>query len=168
MNRRLLGLVCTLTLAISASATGCFGRYAPCPEAGQRLEGRSTKDLAGTYRSAVGRLTLSSDGTLTALGWPANLEGAIGDPQSRTGSGTRKRTPADGSDWPVLFTFHRISGYWDSDVSGGYYGDGLHVSGSRENPHLYRYVGDPDSCELDTFMRNRWEPVSNPGSAAVG
>ncbi|MGW0859272.1 hypothetical protein [Streptomyces sp. NPDC002690] len=154
MNRRLFGLACTLILAASAGATGC-GRYSPCPGAGQRPEGLSTKDLVGTYQSAVGRLTLSSDGTFTTLGWPTSLEDATGEPQSRTGSGTWELTPGDGLDWPVDFTFHKISGYWDSAVSGGYYGDGLHVSGSRENPHLYEYVGDPDSCELDTFTRNR-------------
>ncbi|MEU5919004.1 hypothetical protein [Streptomyces sp. NPDC047141] len=100
-------------------------------------------------------MTLGSDGTFTTLGWPAGLEEATGDPQSRTGSGTWKLAPVDGSDWPVSFAFHKISGYWDGAVDGGYYGDGLYVSGSRENPHLYGYVGDPDSCELDTFTRNR-------------
>ncbi|MFE9742281.1 hypothetical protein [Streptomyces sp. NPDC006477] len=100
-------------------------------------------------------MSLSSDGTFTTLGWPASLEGATGDPQSRTGSGTWKLTSAGGSDWPVSFTFHKISGYWDSAVNVGYYGDGLYVDGSRENPRLYGYVGDPDSCELDAFTGNR-------------
>ncbi|MBX9427420.1 hypothetical protein K4902_34525 [Streptomyces lateritius] len=154
MNRRLFGLACTMIMAASASATGC-GRYSPCPGAGQRPEGLSTQDLVGTYQGAVGRLTLSSDGTFTTLGWPASLEEATGDPQSRTGSGTWKLTSVDGSDWPVSFTFHKISGYWDSAVNGGYHGNGLYVSGSRENPHLYGYVGDPDSCELDTLTRSR-------------
>lgn len=153
MNRRLFGLACTLILTASASATGC-GRYSPCPGAGQRPEGISTKNLAGTYQSSVGRLTLDNDGTFTTVGWPTDLDGATGDTKSRTGSGTWKLAAVNDSGWPVSFTFHKISGYWDSDVNGGYHGDGLYVGGSRENPHLYGYVGDPDSCELDTFTRN--------------
>jgi hypothetical protein len=110
--------------------------------------------MVGTYRSSVGRLTLNSDGTFTTVGWPTNLEGATSDPQRRTGSGTWERTAANDSDWPVSFSFHKISDYWDSDVRGGYYGDGLMVSGSRENPRLYAFVGDPDNCDLVTFTRD--------------
>ncbi|MET8411716.1 hypothetical protein ABZV34_27085 [Streptomyces sp. NPDC005195] len=98
-------------------------------------------------------MTLNSDGTFTTIGWPTNLEGATSDPQSRTGSGTWERTAAIDSDWPVSFSFHKISDYWDSDVRGGYYGDGLMVSGSRENPRLYAVGGDPDNCDLVTFTR---------------
>jgi hypothetical protein len=82
-------------------------------------------------------VTLSKDGTFTTVGWPTDLEGATSDPQS----------------WPVSFSFHKISAYWDSDVRGGYYGGGLMVSGSRENPRLYEFVGDPDNCDLVTFTR---------------
>ncbi|MFE6225512.1 hypothetical protein [Microtetraspora glauca] len=98
-------------------------------------------------------MALDSVGTFTAVGWPADLDGATGETRGRTGSGTWKLAAVNDADWPLSFSFHKISGYWDSDVNGGSYGDGLYVSGSRENPHLYRYVGDPDSCELDTFTR---------------
>lgn len=110
--------------------------------------------MVGAYRNSAGRLILKSDGTFTTVGWPTDLEGATVDPQSRTGSGTWELTAADDADWPVSFSFHKISGYWDSDVRGGYYGDGLLVSGSRESPRLYAFVGDPDNCDLVTFTRD--------------
>ncbi|MGV9618949.1 hypothetical protein [Streptomyces tendae] len=110
--------------------------------------------MVGTYRSSLGRLALSDDGTFTAVGWPADLKDATGDPQSRTGSGTWELDAANDSDWPVSFSFHKIDDYWDSDVQGGYYGDGLMVSGSREDPRLYAFLGDPDSCDLVTFTRD--------------
>ncbi|WP_245703666.1 hypothetical protein [Streptomyces lushanensis] len=97
-------------------------------------------------------MTLNKDGSFTAAGWPSDLEGAA-SPEQRTGNGTWELTAADSSDWPVSFTFHKISGYWDSEVKGGYYGNGVYVSGSRENPHLYEFVGDPDRCDIDTFTR---------------
>ncbi len=109
--------------------------------------------MVGVYRSSVGRLALSRDGTFTTVGWPIGLEGASSDPRSRTGSGTWELTAASDSGFPVSFSFHQISDYWDSDVRGGYYGDGLMVSGSRENPRLYAFVGDPDNCDLVTFTR---------------
>jgi hypothetical protein len=36
---------------------------------------------------------------------------------NRTGSGTWELTAADDADWPVSFSFHKISGYWDSEHS---------------------------------------------------
>ncbi|MEU1494927.1 hypothetical protein ACFYPA_29425 [Streptomyces sp. NPDC005775] len=98
-------------------------------------------------------MTLDSDGTFTTVGWPTDLEGATGNPQNRTGSGTWKLTAANDPDRSVSFAFHTISGYWDSDVRGGNYGDGLMVSGSRGNPRFYAFVGDPDNCDLVTFAR---------------
>ncbi|WP_190078152.1 hypothetical protein [Streptomyces daghestanicus] len=154
MNRRLFGLACTLVLAASVSTTGCSSRYSPCPGADQRPEGLNTQDLVGTYEDSAARLTLRNDGTFTTVGWPADLEEASGNSRDRTGSGTWKLTPDHDIDWPVSFSFHKISGFWDSDVSGGYYGSGLYVGGGRENPHLYEYVGDPDSCDLNTLTRN--------------
>lgn len=65
-----------------------------------------------------------------------------------------RRTELDSRHWEVAFSFHEISDYWDSDARGGYYGDGLMVSGSRESPRLYAFVGDPDSCDLVTFTRD--------------
>ncbi|NEY36837.1 hypothetical protein GTU99_32675 [Streptomyces sp. PRKS01-65] len=154
MNRRLSGLACALILVASAGATGCFGDpYSSCPGAGGRPEGLSTRDMVGAYRSSAAGLVLRSDGTFTTVGWPTDLDGAVSDPQSRTGSGTWELTAADDSGWPVSFSFHKISGYWDSDVRGGYYEDGLMVSGSRDHPRLYAFAGDPDSCDLVTFTR---------------
>lgn len=154
MNRRLVGLACALPLVAALSATGCSGWYSACPGAGQRPEGLGTQDLVGTYQNSSRRLTLSDNGTFTTVGWPTSLEEAASDPQRRTGSGTWELTAAKDSGWPVSFSFHKITGYWDSDVNGGYYGDGLYVSGSPENPHLYGFVGDPDNCEVDTFTRS--------------
>ncbi|MFI1028289.1 hypothetical protein [Streptomyces sp. NPDC020951] len=107
--------------------------------------------MIGTYRSPTGSLSLNGDGTFTAVGWPANLDSATGDPRQRTGNGTWELTAAGGSGWPVEFTFHKISDYWDSQVKGGYYGSGVFVDGSRDDPRLYEYVGDPDACDLNTF-----------------
>ncbi|WP_229834858.1 hypothetical protein [Streptomyces xantholiticus] len=97
-------------------------------------------------------MTLNKDGSFTTAGWPIDLESATGDPE-RTGNGTWELTPADSSDWPVSFSFREISGYWDSETEGGNYGSGVYVGGSREKPHLYEFVGDPDVCDLITFTR---------------
>ncbi|MEV4940498.1 hypothetical protein [Streptomyces zaomyceticus] len=153
MNRALFGLSCTLILTASVSTTGCATRYSSCPGAGQRPEGLNAQDLVGTYAHSIARLTLRDDGTFATVGWPADLEGAAGLTRDRTGSGTWTLSSEHDEAWPVAFTFHKISDYLDSDVSGDSYGNGLHVGGSRENPRLYEYVGDPDSCELATLTR---------------
>ncbi|WP_018546132.1 hypothetical protein [Streptomyces sp. LaPpAH-108] len=154
MNRRLFGLACTLILAASVSTIGCSGRSSSCPGADQRPRGLNTRDLVGTYKNSASRLTLRADGTFTTVGWPTDLDDADGDPWSRTGSGTWELTPAHDTDWPVSFSFHKISGYRDSDAEGGSYGNGLYIGGSRDNPHLYEFVGDPDSCDLATLKRH--------------
>ena len=155
VNRRHFGLACALILVVSATTTGCFGRYSPCPGDGARPEELSSKDLPGSYRSPAGSLTLNGDGTFTAVGWPRELDGASGDPRKRTGSGTWKLSAAGDPDWPISFTFHKISGYWDSQVEHGHYGSGVFVSGTRDNPSFYEYVGDPDNCDLNTFTRTK-------------
>ncbi|MEU7603956.1 hypothetical protein AB0B78_14895 [Streptomyces sp. NPDC040724] len=153
MNRRHFVLACTLILAMSATTSGCFKRYSACPGEGARPAGITGQDLPGTYRSPTGSVVLNSDGTFTSVGWPADLDGATGDPARRAGSGTWKLSAAGDSGWPVSFTFHEISGYWDSKVKHGYYGNGVYVSGTRDTPHFYEYVGDPDACHLNTFTR---------------
>ncbi|MFG2569225.1 hypothetical protein ACGFR6_27830 [Streptomyces sp. NPDC048567] len=111
--------------------------------------------MVGAYQGSVGRVILNSDGSFTTVGWPTELRGAAsGDPRSRAGSGTWFLTDVDDeSSFAVRMSFHEISGYLDSDAGGGYYGDGLMVSGSRKHPHLYSFVGDPDDCDVTTFTR---------------
>ncbi|MBT2399487.1 hypothetical protein [Streptomyces sp. ISL-100] len=151
MNQRLFGLTCVLILTVAAGTTGCFGRYSPCPGEEPHPEGLTPHDLVGTYRTTANRsLTLNQDGSFTTTGWPSDLEGATGEPERRTASGTWELTAGDDRlDWPVSFTFDEIS---DMDAGGGY-GAGINVGGSRENPHLFEFIGDPDGCDLDTFKR---------------
>lgn len=155
MRRRLSGLACTLIVAASVTTTGCTAGNSWCSGAGQRPDGLTFQDLVGTYQNSSGRVTLRNNGTFATVGWPTGLDGATGDPRSRTGSGTWELTAGANLDWPVDFTFHKISGFWNSDAkNGGTYGEGFDVGGSRDDPYLYSYVGDPDQCEIATFTRS--------------
>lgn len=153
MNRRLVGLAGALAWVTSAVATGCYSNPQLCSGAGERPAGLRGEDVVGAYKGSDGRITLNSDGSFTTVGWPTELRGAaVGDPQSRTGSGTWFLNGADDeSSFVVRMSFHEISGYLDGGADSGHYGDGLMVSGSRKNPHLYSFVGDPDGCDVTTF-----------------
>lgn len=136
--------ICGLIVAIVPAATGC-GRYSPCSGEGKRPSGLTVQDLAGSYRSDQGSIvTLGENGSLTTTGWPADLDGATGTAERRTGRGNWELSD-DPSGWDVSLSFHKISDY--KSAGDGHYGSGLEVSGSRQNPQLYYFLGDPDNCD---------------------
>jgi len=144
MNGRLRGLVCGLLIAVAGTTTGCGLGEDPssCRGAGQRPEGLVDQDLVGTYRGTGGTaLTLKGDGSFTATGLPTDpdtgTEIAVG-----SNAGNWKLSPADGNDWPVALDFAKIS-----------YGTGFFVSGDRQDPHLYDFIGDPDMCDVRSLTQ---------------
>ncbi|WP_233518139.1 hypothetical protein [Streptomyces corynorhini] len=140
-------------MAVSITTTGCR-RYEPCPDEGPRPEGLTSQDLAGIYSDSGRLITLNSDGTLSTIGWPEDRDGEPGDSERQIGVGTWQLTDeAEEFGFPVALSFDEISDLRDSGSSGGTYSSGLYVSGSREEPHLYEFVGDPDNCRINTFRR---------------
>ncbi|MFF7680736.1 hypothetical protein [Actinacidiphila glaucinigra] len=132
-RQQLLGLISTaLTLAATTSGCGLAGPHSQC--VGDVPDGLKSRDLVGTYRSSSSEtVTLNKDGTFTSDGWPAGVG---------IGSGTWRLNPPESPAWPLDFSFQE-----------GASGTGLSIQGSRKNPELYEFVGDPDQCDVVTFRR---------------
>ncbi|MGC9665085.1 hypothetical protein ACNTMW_00850 [Planosporangium sp. 12N6] len=147
-----LGVVLTAVCACGALFTACAGawvvlgpvNYFGCGT--ERPAGITAADLAGSYvTDDGGRLELHPDGRLTASGLNNSDDGEARPPLS--GDGTWSLQPSDNHFGDVQVSFTDPPGY-----NGGY-GAFLDISGSRDDPWLYRYVGDPDTCDLYRFNR---------------
>ncbi|MFR9673495.1 hypothetical protein [Streptomyces sp. TR02-1] len=101
--------------------------------------------MTGVYHNGPERsVTLKEDGAFTVTGWPEGLDGATGAVEERMGSGKWKLNDVDAQTFDIWLSYSEISD--DETVSGGNYGGGFDVSGSRQEPQLYFFVGDPDDC----------------------
>lgn len=151
-----VAVLACVVVAAGTSATGCARCFA-CAEEGGRPSGLVASDLVGTYAGKPsGRLTLEADGTFTALDWPDPDDFEITSSTLRipSGNGTRTLKPRrDFGDVQLLFTTlgtrHNYGGRYE-------------VSGSRREPRMYRFAGDPDICKFHTFRRTRRESESPP------
>ncbi|MEV5594569.1 hypothetical protein [Streptomyces sp. NPDC052496] len=104
-------------------------------------------DLVGQYTgSPYGKLELKADGTMRATDWPKyDAFGDKGKPVRQEIRGTWRIRPGSHK------TPHGNLAEDDLILTG--MGGDFAVSGSRENPHLYRGVGDPDVCQFHEFKR---------------
>ncbi|QGN49820.1 hypothetical protein GKC29_25340 [Micromonospora sp. WMMC415] len=135
--------------ALVIACTGFWVVFGPVNYFGcgtERPAGITAADLAGSYATDDGgRLELRPDGTLTASGLD-NSDGFESRPPL-SGPGKWFLEPADNPFGDIDLIFESPPGY-----NGGY-GTDLNISGSRTDPWLYWYVGDPDSCVLYRFNR---------------
>jgi hypothetical protein len=111
------------SLLVLMAPAGC-SRYFGC--APQPPEDITESDLAGVYTSLDGgRVELSEDGHYSASNLPgANEEGT----------------------WTLDLDSKSTEDLRLEDLQ-------LWISGNREEPWLYRFEGDPDSCDLIKFHR---------------
>ncbi|KWT57159.1 hypothetical protein ADL21_35760 [Streptomyces albus subsp. albus] len=102
-------------------------------------------DLVGQYTgSPSGKLELKADGTMRATAWPTHTTyGDAPEPDPQEVRGTWRIRPGSHK------TPHGNLAEHDLELKGGYFA----VSGSRENPRLYRAAGDPDICKFHEFKR---------------
>ncbi|MBB1256692.1 hypothetical protein H3146_25585 [Streptomyces sp. OF3] len=153
--RRPFATLSAVLLVSGFLSTGCMGRYFPCPEEGKRPEGLTSQDLVGSYEgSPLGTLTLNADGTLVATDWPHPDEHSVTADSSSIPEvrGTWKLASARGEG---DFNFGDVVlelGKMTERVTGLH--TSLYVKGSRKNPQLYDYAGDPDICEFHDFTKN--------------
>ena len=126
---------------VAACGGGLFlfsGRYKPC------ISGRPADlvaaDLIGRYTSSSsnGQLDLQARGRFTATSFVIRDR----EPVSLSGAGSWSLLPEDS---PL--------GDVDLDFDDQSIGATIRVSGTRSQPVLYRYIGDPDSCRLERFER---------------
>lgn len=107
----------------------------------ERPAGITARDLVGSYAADDGaRLDLERDGTFTASS--LDNSGVFRARPPLSGSGTWALRPEDSR-----FRDIRMSLDSAPEDEGGYV-HGLYVSGSRDDPWLYRYLSDPDTCAL--------------------
>lgn len=148
-------LACVMAAA-GTSVTGC-ARYVACGEEGKRPSGLTASDLVGTYEGKpFGRLTLAADGTFTAQDWP--------DPGAFEITGSSPRIAAGHGTWTLEPETH----FEDLDLhfatlgTQHNYGAGYSVAGSRQEPRVYRFAGDPDVCKFHIFRRKPPEQPPQP------
>lgn len=150
MYQRAVSIVCAAGVVATMLMSGC-AINSECRAGGKRPPGLTRHDLVGTYVHSDISITLKGDGEFTTQGWPTNVDG----PVSRLGSGTWELTAPDDPDYSVSFAFRKITGFWNSEAKGGgYYGTGLYLGGSRKEPHLWEFVGDPDACDFVVYKRS--------------
>jgi hypothetical protein len=130
-----------------AACAGVWGLLSPLASSGcdtARPERVTSRDLVGTYVTADGgRLDLRADGTLTATGLASELDPYATPPRRVSGPGTWKLLPARDGVGDIQVDFDGPDGY----------GSYLEISGSRDEPWLYWYIGDPQGCDLYRFDR---------------
>ncbi|MEU0227124.1 hypothetical protein ABZ177_22570 [Streptomyces sp. NPDC006284] len=159
-------------VVLAPTITGCFARYGACPGEDGRPDDLASGDLVGTYRNPSGSsVTLRGDGSFTTVAWPADLDDATGPLDRRRGSGRWVLTDGARNDFDVSLSFHEINDY---EGDPGSYGSGLDISGNREDPRLFAWIGDPDDCtNMSIFSRESLAqealPVSRfPAMARAG
>ncbi|UQI49742.1 hypothetical protein M1P56_35090 (plasmid) [Streptomyces sp. HU2014] len=150
MRRRLVILMCALSLGTSLLTTGCGPYDFLCGTEGPIPDGLTEYDMAGTYQGKpFGTLTLHADGTFTAADW-ADFD-FYSDKYQNLG--------ASSGSWQLSIPQHhdrkgdpeviRLHSPYESQ-GGGFF----HVTGSRQQPRLYVYAGDPDSCNFHEFIKH--------------
>jgi len=139
---------------ISAAVVCCIGAWAifgPVNYFGcgtERPDGIRTSDLVGTYVTADGgRLELRADGTFDASGLTDHDVSGESAPRRLSGAGTWGLRPADSTAEDIYLSFTAPAGYPEGFLTG------VDIAGTREEPWLYWYVGDPDVCDLYRFTR---------------
>lgn len=147
-----VGLIVAVLGACGALVVACAGfwvffgpvNYFGCGT--ERPANITVADLAGSYVTEDGgRLELHPDGTFTASALNNSDDFESRPPLS--GPGTWALQPANGNFGDIELSFASPPGY-----NGGYH-TYLDISGSRGDPWLYWYIGDPDSCDLYRFNR---------------
>ncbi|MEU7260952.1 hypothetical protein AB0B21_34875 [Streptomyces rimosus] len=105
------------------------------------------QDLVGQYAgSPSGKLELKADGTMRATDWPQY------DGSGRNSKPDRREVRGTWRIWPGSHTTpHGNFAERDLELTGTK--DQFAVSGSRDNPYLYRGVGDPDVCHFHELKR---------------
>ncbi|GHF51725.1 hypothetical protein GCM10010218_36710 [Streptomyces mashuensis] len=144
MRRRLTVLACALSLGASLLVTGCDldDLNSLCGTDGPTPAGLTQADLVGTYEGHPwGTLTVRADGTFEVDDMPGRDMQDIADPRvvhlgARRGSWTLDGplTIGDGRDRNKSIHLNGAGGF--------------DISGTRERPVLYNFVGDPDMCRL--------------------
>ncbi|MEU7188918.1 hypothetical protein [Streptomyces sp. NPDC045369] len=146
MRWKAVVVACSLVVATSATSAGC-ARYFACGPEGAWPKGLTEADLVGQYvGSPSGKLELKADGTMRATDWPKyDVFGDNPELAPQEVRGTWRIRPGSHK------TPHGDFAEDDLDLTGA--DGGFAVSGSRENPRLYRGVGDPDGCHFHEFKR---------------
>jgi hypothetical protein len=148
----MIGAVVAAMVFISAAVVCCIGawvifgpvNYVGCGTG--RPDGITASDLVGTYVTADGgRLELRADGTFDASGLADHDVDGEPAPRRLSGPGTWGLRPADSVEQDIYLSFTAPAGHQE--------GFGVSIAGTREEPWLYWYVGDPDSCDLYGFER---------------
>jgi hypothetical protein len=131
-----------LVLCCGVACVGGFrlleARYTPCVPG--RPAGLTAEDLIGRYVSSRGgQLVLETSGTFKAQGIEIDFDGRT---LSLSGPGEWSLLPGDDGfgDISLRFDEARFATY-------------MRVSGTRPEPWLYWYIGDPDSCVIERFER---------------
>jgi hypothetical protein len=143
--RRGLSMVAVLLLLVSLSSFACgvpspFGGCAP-----GRPDGITTTDLVGTYSGQnAGTLVLNGDGSFTA----SELDVGFGDQgiTAKSGTGTWTLQDRDSLQTDVSLVFVGPDG-----TEGGW--DLIDVAGTKAEPLLWYFYGDPDECNLREMKR---------------
>jgi hypothetical protein len=116
------------SLLVPVTATGCVRYFGCVPQAPEDI---TASELAGIYTSPEGgRIELGEDGRYSA----SDLPGDTG----RSKEGT----------WTLDLDSETTEDLRLGDLQ-------VWISGDREEPWLYRFDGDPDSCDLIKFQRTR-------------
>lgn len=107
-----------------------------------RPDGISAEGLVGAYTTVDGaRLELHADGTLTAVALTTEFMNGRID-VSGPGNWTLRPEGSQFGDLDLMLT-----------GEGAGHAAHLRISGTREEPWLYWYNGDPDGCDLYRFNR---------------
>ncbi|WP_433065053.1 hypothetical protein [Dactylosporangium sp. CS-033363] len=135
---------CCAVLACCAGGWVLFGpvNYFGC--GADRPDHIAEADLIGTYVTPDGaRLELQAGDALVATALSTDF---MDGPVDLSGPGEWHLQPETGSQGDITLSL-------TSDGRPGFFGTSLYISGTAQEPWLYWYDGDPDSCELYRFDR---------------
>ncbi|AUH39102.1 hypothetical protein [Streptomyces sp. CMB-StM0423] len=144
------GAVITAGVLLVASLTSC-ANYVGCG-IGRLGDDVTAADLEGRYEGdRFGTLTLKSGGVLAYGGWP-DMSGFDWEDEPRT-SGVGRWELGAGEERGTLSV--GLEGIHGRDYRGpsGMYSLTLEAEGSADDLQLAIYLGDPDTCDLNTFDR---------------
>ncbi|WP_433618686.1 hypothetical protein ACQP2P_21915 [Dactylosporangium sp. CA-139114] len=151
------GVVGALGVAVAGIVAACCAILVCCAGAwvllgpvnyfgcgAERPDGIAEADLVGTYEAQDGaHLELQADGSLVAT---ALVTEFMGESLNLSGPGEWSLQSAGGSQGDIRL---RLT----SDGKPRSHGTSLDISGTREQPWLYWYEGDPDVCHLYRFNK---------------
>ncbi len=136
-----------VSLLLATLLSGGCGRLATVLFCGHEMpDGIVASDLVGTYRGAGGA-AVQLDETEFAIADLPGKDSETGEEAVASGDGTWALQPAPDDEFTVDLNFAmRTEPELDFN---------LYIAGSRDEPMLWYYVGDPDACDMRELKRDR-------------